>query len=519
MGDEPKLSWPFLASGPHTGSDGRPQDRAGIPVLKVWTGISTLGVRIRVTSQLASTLMREAHALKAAGRLDQAALRYGDALAANPASGVAEHNLAACLGDAGRWREAAPHIRAAFAKGVDAPETWLILARCELALGNLDAADAAFRQAIRRRPDMYDAQRELAQLVWMRSGDLAATTADVERVLAGSPRNVGLLIVKAQALEFAGRQDEAFALVSRLVADMPNQPSLLIQAAQLATGLGRGADAVALSAAAQRLAPNDLPVLITLAEALLAAGEAQRASDIAGDIRRKWSTNQHAIALQATAWRMLGDPRYAELYHYGSLVGASMLDTPTSWPSLEAYVADLSTALMELHTFEEHPFNQSLRHGSQAVDILQREHPALKALPRALDGPIRRRLAELGSGADPIRARNRGTYAFQGMWSVRLKPGGYHVDHVHPQGWLSSACYIETVPPKAREGWIRFGKPGVRTIPPLEPEHYVEPKPGMLVLFPSYMWHGTEPFGGDTRRLTFAFDLVPGPAADEAPED
>ena len=97
------------------------------------------------------------------------------------------------------------------------------------------------------------------------------------------------------------------------------------------------------------------------------------------------------------------------------------------------------------------------------------------------------------------------------MWSVKLRSGGYHVDHAHPQGWLSSACYLETVKPNGKEGWIRFGQPGVKTHPALEAEHFIEPKPGMLVLFPSYMWHGTVPFTGDQTRLTFAFDLVPGP--------
>ena len=57
--------------------------------------------------------------------------------------------------------------------------------------------------------------------------------------------------------------------------------------------------------------------------------------------------------------------------------------------------------------------------------------------------------------------------------------------------------------------WIGFGKPGLPTSPALEAEHFVEPKPGMLVLFPSYMWHGTIPFSGDQTRMTFAFDLVP----------
>src|SRR5690606_37643835 len=81
-------------------------------------------------------------------------------------------------------------------------------------------------------------------------------------------------------------------------------------------------------------------------------------------------------------------------------------------------------------------------------------------------------------------------------------------------GRLAELCllYRNGAPGAGHEGWIRFGQPGLPTRPPLEAEHFIEPKPGMLVLFPSYMWHGTVPFGGDKRRLTFAFDLLPGPA-------
>jgi hypothetical protein len=50
----------------------------------------------------------------------------------------------------------------------------------------------------------------------------------------------------------------------------------------------------------------------------------------------------------------------------------------------------------------------------------------------------------------------------------------------------------------------------VATAPKLDPEHFVKPEPGMLVLFPSYMWHGTAPFGGKEPRLTIAFDVAPG---------
>jgi hypothetical protein len=37
----------------------------------------------------------------------------------------------------------------------------------------------------------------------------------------------------------------------------------------------------------------------------------------------------------------------------------------------------------------------------------------------------------------------------------------------------------------------------------------VKPEPGLLVLFPAYMWHGVEPFTSGERRLSVAFDVVP----------
>jgi ectoine hydroxylase-related dioxygenase (phytanoyl-CoA dioxygenase family) len=44
----------------------------------------------------------------------------------------------------------------------------------------------------------------------------------------------------------------------------------------------------------------------------------------------------------------------------------------------------------------------------------------------------------------------------------------------------------------------------------MPPQHFVRPEPGKLVLFPSYMWHGTVPFTTPESRLTVAFDLLPG---------
>jgi uncharacterized protein (TIGR02466 family) len=175
-------------------------------------------------------------------------------------------------------------------------------------------------------------------------------------------------------------------------------------------------------------------------------------------------------------------------------------------------VTDLAEALAGRHLYRAHPVGQSVRHGSQTEQTLTlSDHPTIRAFFQAIDAPIRRHIAGLGRGDDPLRRRIGAGYQLLSVWSVRLEPGGSHTNHVHPKGWLSSACYIAlpAAVGSGHEGWLKLGEPGVATAPALAPERFVRPEPGRLVLFPSYMWHGVVPFGGDERRLTVAFDVAP----------
>ena len=65
---------------------------------------------------------------------------------------------------------------------------------------------------------------------------------------------------------------------------------------------------------------------------------------------------------------------------------------------------------------------------------------------------------------------------------------------------------------ETKAGWLKFGEPGPHCDPKLPPDRYIKPQRGMIVIFPSYVWHGTVPFEGDADRLTVAADLVPGKA-------
>lgn len=458
------------------------------------------------------SLTREAGKLKAAARMDDALALYRQAAQRFPSSGVAWHNLAGMLGDLGHNREAAEAARRALKTGLDAPETWLVLARAELGRGELDAARRFYREVLRRRPNTLSAQFESAQLIWMTTGDQVESLRGVEAALRKPGADPMLCLVKAQALEFTGDALAALASLSGQVAQPHCPVQVLAYAAHLSAETGDRAAALDLAERAVNAAPSEPGALEALARARLAVGNAPGAEDILAPLARRLPDNQHVLALLALTWRLRGDPRFRALYDYDRFVQARPLSVPRGWVDLPSYVGALAAELKAAHLFHTHPFGHSLRQGSQLPDVLRRTSPAIAAFAEALSGPLTAYLAHIGQGEGPLAGRNTGRAALAGSWSVWLRPGGHHVDHVHQEGWISSACYIElpdAIAAGGREGWLRFGRPGPVLAEELAAEHWIRPEPGLVALFPSYMWHGTEPFGGDQPRLTMAFDLVP----------
>ena len=463
-----------------------------------------------------NVLTADATALKSLRRFGEAVAAYRRARDVTPTSAVAEHNLASIYGDLQRYVESEAAARQAFAKGLDAPETWLVLARALQGLGQLDEAVRAYNEAIRRRPTYADAHGDLAQLVWMRTEDVTAATSALDYALDADPGEPALWQAKARLLEYAVGAREAYEALAQAPAPVLATAPLETNAANLSTEF----DPIAALAHARRAfaaAPDEMKVILALCQAQLASGDPEAAVRTALIIRNRWSLNQHGIALLATAWRLLGVEAYRELYDYNRFVKGFQLETPEGWGSLPAYIADLAEALERTHRYRAHPIGQSLRLGSQgelspAARPGEEVDPAIAAFFPTLRKAIGSYIQGLGAGIDPVRSRITGDFVFTGAWSVRLRPGGYHANHVHPMGWISSACHLVTPPgiDTGQDGWLSFGQPGVPTQPPLAAEHFVKPEPGVLVLFPSYMWHGTAPFHGDGMRLTAAFDVLPG---------
>ncbi len=451
-------------------------------------------------------------ALAATGRLEQAIKAFERAKALRPDSGGAEQNLAMALCGGHWFVEAEAATARALAKGANSPDVWLTRARALQGLGQWDAAEHAFRQALSRGAGA-EAHAELAQLIWTRTEDQALALGTLDAAITAHPGDAALLRAKADVLSALGDRPAAYAIHAGALARPGADPSLHADAALVAAWFDPAA-ALAHAGPAVSAFPQRPEAHLALCQAHLAAGQAEPALAIADNLKRIWPRDQFITALIALAWRLMGDPRYGPLHDYERLVRAQPLATPPGWSSLDAYISDLRASLRRLHTLRGHPIGQSLRGGVQTPQCLTRlADPVIQAFFAAMDPPLRAYLEAVSQAGEALgRPWTPGHgYRLERAWSVLLRPGGFHVNHLHPMGWISSACHIEA--PRAVEsepqGWLTFGEPGIPTTPRLAAQHRIKPRPGYLILFPSYMWHGTVPFSGAEGRLSAAMDIVP----------
>ncbi len=455
-----------------------------------------------------------ARALQELSKLPEAEAAYRQAIALAPNYAAAHHNLGALLSRMELPEEALIELNRALALGARTSETLHNRGRALLQLYRIEAAEHAYAEAVALAPTNVESQLALANVRHMRGDPKFAR--DIAAAAAAHRDNDSLQMRFADVLRRAGDLGGAEMLLRDLLARRGPVPQIRSALATVLHEAGNldEAELHALEAATAR--PHDALLIETLVTVLLSRGRGEDAQPFIATQRARVPHDQRWIAYAASAARLSGDPLYHELYDYTQLVRAYELPVPRGWSSMATFHADVQRALRARHRFANHPLDQSLRHGSQtARSLISDPDPVIQALLAAFSEPIAAYRGEIGVDADhPLRSRNHGDVALAGCWSVRLGRDGFHVNHIHPQGWISSAYYVsvpeEVQDAQLKSGWIKFGEPRF-PMPGATPAHFVQPRAGCLVLFPSYMWHGTTPIHGDEPRISVAFDAIPIP--------
>ena len=329
-----------------------------------------------------------------------------------------------------------------------------------------------------------------------------------------APPSRALLLGKASLLSQEKRAAESLPIYQQLLALDAVDKLALLGAANAFNAMKQPRDALALlEPVLARI--EDAALLVRAAESALAVGDPQKAESFC---RRALATapyDQLCLANLSLAWRMMDDGREDALNGYDRHVQIFDLEPPEGFSRMEDFNAELSSHLDRLHPSTREHIDQSLRGGTQTPDhLFHAGHDLVDRLERLIAVALKHYIRGLQGDEDhPLVSRRARDFDYAGSWSSRLSNCGFHVNHVHPAGWISSCYYVSV--PKAVEhgdgcqGWIKFGEPPADLALSDPIKRAIQPVPGRLVLFPSYMWHGTIPFEDDAVRTTIAFDVTP----------
>ena len=145
------------------------------------------------------------------------------------------------------------------------------------------------------------------------------------------------------------------------------------------------------------------------------------------------------------------------------------------------------------------------------TDFLHRSDPTVAALTSWITWALNRMIAA-----------TTGQETFKGMfslsaWATVCRAGAYNAPHSHPDSAWSGICYIDAGTESADRplsGMLEFLDPraGAEAVSapgdPYGAPVRVRPQAGLLVLFPSWLYHWVHPYVGETPRIAVSFNAI-----------
>lgn len=459
---------------------------------------------------------RNADALTLLGIVEQ---RTGNAAAALDAFGLArEHdplnparigNHAVALKQAGRYDEAIAAFEASLAMRPGAPVALTNLGSCLIAANRPAEAEVPLRAAVAAKPDHSEAWNNLG-VALARTGRREDACGAYGRALVLRPNYVEAALNRCDALLALGRHEETEAAVREVLSAHPGHPRAANLLAQALDERGDLPGAIAVYRHSLEREGLNHPIGINLVMALLRAGDPAGALAMADELLASLPSVTTPLALKCAALERLGRAaELAELMGVDRFVKVIDVDNVPGFAS----VAEFNTALeIELRahpslTFE--PEGLVTRSGRQSDELAHDTSPAIAALAALAKRNAAAHAATLVGEDHPFLLARPERWDLT-LWGTILQPGGAVESHIHAPNWMSGVYYpvLPDMVGAGDEGWFAIGAlperlGGGGTL------RKMEPAVGRMILFPSYLWHCTLPFGGSDDRISLAFDLMP----------
>lgn len=389
------------------------------------------------------------------------------------------------------------------------------LAQAHIENGDVENAIASYRRALSIDPQAVEVHEGLNELLW-EHGMRDEYLGSYPQAIRAAPRSPRLRLRYASALSHSGRFGEAEEVLREAGRALGFDAGIHAGLGQSLAGQGHLSQAVESFEAAVELAPEDVGYRQDLARLLVISGDyASALRHIETAIERE-PLHQRNLAIKGLCWRFLGDPRATWLNDYERFVKPQHIPVPEGYRDIREFNQALDRALKSLHHTRTHALNQTSRGGIRTYgNLFEHKVKEVQEVRTSIECCVRQYIEELDDDPQhPFLGRKSDRFHFSGAWSTRLEREGFHTNHLHFEGWISSAYYV-SLPDLSGEndphaGWLKFGETNLELGDRERIERIVQPEEGLMVLFPSYMYHGTVPFSSNEIRTTIAFDIVPG---------
>lgn len=144
-------------------------------------------------------------------------------------------------------------------------------------------------------------------------------------------------------------------------------------------------------------------------------------------------------------------------------------------------------------------------------DFLHHSDPDVTALTTWISWALTR-MVRATTGHDAFK----GTVSLS-AWATVCRAGAYHAPHSHPDSAWSGVYYVNAgteSPDWPLSGTLEFLDPraGVEAVSapgdPYGEPFRVRPQDGLLVVFPSWLYHWVHPYAGETPRIAVSFNAA-----------
>jgi len=428
-----------------------------------------------------------------------------------------------------------------------------VRARQLLDQGQLSEAEVAAREAVAADPDSAEANFVLSSAL-ARDGRVKEAIPFMERAVVGASANHQVLAALGQLYSAAQRYDDAASTYAKIIPIVPPGnialEALLRRGGAYAKGkrFGEAAEdfkmvtqiapthpagwhnlgnvllhmknaeaAVAAFRKAEELEPKSPNVAYALGRGLLFTGAFDESVDCLKSAVATAPAQLQFLSYLILALRHAGRREEADdLEGINDMIISVRPEPPEGFASIDEWNAALREEIVKHPALTSDFKNRATRNGSKLDDLFGRNlspifekfeaqirggfEDALAMMPRKPGHPLP---LEMPQGYQPY------------MWTNVMHDGGHQVAHNHPRGWFSG-CYYCDLPDcvetsgDAQEGWIEFGGSAYDYPEPENaPKRQIKPEGGLLVVFPSYIFHRTIPFSSDQLRISCAFDAKP----------